>query len=42
LRRHGEEVLEVLALARVEEVRPVLDSARRVAILLTGLIREFS
>ena len=36
------EVLEVLALVRVEDIRPVLDSARRVTALLTGLIRKFS
>ena len=36
------EVLEVLALVRVEDTRPVLESARRLTSMLTGLIRKLS
>ena len=36
------EVLEALTVVPVEDTRPVVDSARRVTALLTGLIRKFS
>ena len=36
------EVLEILALVRVDNTRPVLESARRLTSMLTGLIRRFS
>ena len=36
------EVLEALALVPVDDTRPVLDSARRLTAMLTGLIRKFS
>ena len=36
------EVLDVLALVRVDDTRPVLESAQRLTAMLTGLIKKFS